>query len=369
MTVLPMMRAAPPPPLPDLLALARNPSVDARQRLLMGVLTLCETQGASEETSTAFGDIFLTIADQIERDIRKVLARRLAEADWAPRAVVEVLMMDEIDIARPLLASSPVLQDEDMMRVLLEATLEHQIEVALRPKLSGRVSDAIIQRGEPATLTALASNRSAQVSREGVRRLVEHSRRIAALRLPLTRHPGLTESLAEQMYQWVGTALRQSIAARFEIDEARLATMTEQAGTEAMTSSRPMAVSPVMDRSERDEMERRLVDKLHTAGQLKAGYLVRAIREKRLGLFLHGLAALSGLPANDIRKALAANSAEALYYACAAVGMDRAVFPAILAEIRHLNDGMPAGDGGSVWHRGQLSTTSALRSFRALIPA
>lgn len=359
-----MMRAAPPPPLPDLLALARNPSVDARQRLLMGVLTLCEAQGASEETSTAFGDIFLTVAGQIERDIRKVLATRLAQADWAPHAVVEVLMMDEIDIARPLLASSPVLQDEDMMRVLLEATLEHQIEVALRPRLSGRVSDAIIDRGEPATLTALASNRTAQISGEGVRRLVEHSRRIAALRLPLTRHPGLTEALAEQMYQWVGIALRQSIASRFEIDEDRLASVVEQATTDAMTPSNTATDSP-----ERDEMERRLIDKLHAAGQLKAGYLVRAIREKRLGLFLHGLAALSGLPATDVRKALSDNSAEALYYACAAIGMDRAVFPAILAEIRHLNDGMPAGDGGSVWHRGQLSPSSALRSFRVLIPA
>lgn len=366
MTVLPMMRAASDSPLPDLLALARNPSVDARQRLLMGVLTLCETQGASEESAKAFGDIFLTVADQIERDIRKALAIRLAKADWAPHAVVEVLMMDDIDIARPLLASSSVVQDEDMMRVLLEATLEHQIEVALRPRLSGRVSDAIIDRGEPATLTALASNRSAQISGEGLRRLVEHSRRIAALRLPLTRHPGLTESLAEQMYQWVGAALRQSIAVRFEIDEERLAGLVEQATADAMASA---VNDATMDSPERYENERRLIDKLHTAGQLKAGYLVRAIREKRLGLFLHGLAALSGLPADDIRKALADNSAEALYYACSAVGMDRAVFPAILAEIRHLNDGMPAGDGGSVWHRGQLSTTSAIRSFRALIPA
>ena len=330
----------------------------------MGVLTLCETQGASEESAKAFGDIFLTVAGQIERDIRKVLATRLAQADWAPRAVVNVLMMDEIDIARPLLASSPVLQDEDMMRVLLEATLEHQIEVALRPRLSGRVSDAIIDRGEPATLTALASNRTAQISGEGVRRLVEHSRRIAALRLPLTRHPGLTETLAEQMYQWVGIALRQSIASRFEIDEDRLATLVDQSVADAIAPSNTAPDSP-----ERDEMERRLIDKLHAAGQLKPGYLVRAIREKRLGLFLHGLAALSGLPAADVRKALSDNSAEALYYACAAIGMDRAVFPAILAEIRHLNDGMPAGDGGSVWHRGQLSPSSALRSFRVLIPA
>jgi hypothetical protein len=215
--------ARPEAPSPgELLSLARNTSPDARQRLLLGVLALCDASPPSGELSPVLGEIFLTLARQAEREVRKALSEKLAHADWAPAALVNVLALDEIEIARPLLASSPILQDDDLLRVMVEASLEHQIAIARRPQISGRVADAVIDRGEPAVLTALATNRTADLSLDGVRRLVEHSRRIAALRAPLTRHPRLTEALAEQMYHWVGTALRQSITARFNVDDKAL---------------------------------------------------------------------------------------------------------------------------------------------------
>ena len=55
-----------------------------------------------------------------------------------------------------------------------------------------------------------------------MRRLVAHSQRIAGLRAPLTRHPRLSEEMAQQLYQWVGQALRQSISERFRIDDRLL---------------------------------------------------------------------------------------------------------------------------------------------------
>lgn len=85
-------------------------------------------------------------------------------------------------------------------------------------------------------------------------------------------------------------------------------------------------------------MERRLIDKLQSAGQLRAGLLIRAVREKRLSLFVHGLAAIGGFTVGQVRTALSASTPEALYYACAAVGIDRAVFPTLLVELRRLND-------------------------------
>lgn len=330
----------------------------------MGVLSLCDATPPTGELSPVLGEIFLNLAGQAERDIRKVLSQRLATVDWAPRALVNVLALDEIEIARPVLAASPILQDDDLMRVLLEATLEHQIEVARRPSLGARVADAIIDRGEPATLTALASNRSAEISLDGVRRLVEHSRRVAALRAPLTRHPRLTEQLAEQMYQWVGEALRQSICARFQVEDSRLRPLVEQAARTALDGARPMAEAA--DDADRDEMERRLVDKLQTAGQLRAGYLIRSVRERRVGLFVHGIAALGGFSVSQVREALAAPTPEALYYACAAVGIDRAVFPALLTEVRLLNDGLPGDGGERVWRQGAISAPSATRAFRAI---
>lgn len=350
-------------PAGELLALARNPSPDARQRLLLGVMALCDASPPAGELSPVLGEIFLTLAKRAEREVRRALAERLAGADWAPPALVNILALDEIEIARPILLSSPVLHDEDLLRVLIEASLEHQIAVARRPHLSGRVADAVIDRGAPAVLAALATNRTAEISGEGLRRLVEHSRRIAALRGPLIRHPRLTQALATEMYQWLGDALRQSIAERFEVDEHKLGAAVYDAVQGVM---RP-AEAGYAETPEREEMERRLAAKLHAAGQLRAGVVVRAARERRMSLAVHTLALLGGFTVAQIRAALAAPSPEALYYACAAVGIDRAVFPGLLAELRLMNHGLPGEEGAAIWLRGGISATSAQRAFRALI--
>ena len=364
--LVPASHSAGPAPRPsDLLALAHNRSTEARERLLLGVVALCDACPPAGELSPVLSEIFLTLARQAEREVRKVLSEKLAHAEWAPAALVNVLALDEIEIARPILESSPILQDEDLLRVLIEASLEHQIAVARRPRISGRVADAVIDRAEPAVLMALTTNRTAEISAEGVRRLVEHSRRIAALRGPLTRHPLLTEALAEQLYQWVGTALRQSIAARFSVDGQALAAAVHDAVDDVM---RPTGPEPdPVDQGDRDEMERRLIDKLQSAGQLRAGLLIRAVREKRLSLFAHGLSALGGFSVGQVRAALSAPTPEALYYACAAVGIDRAVFPTLLVELRKLNDSMPGDRGEPVWLRGALSQSSAARAFKVLI--
>jgi uncharacterized protein (DUF2336 family) len=333
----------------------------------VGVVALCDASPPPEELSPVLGEIFLTLARRAEREVRKVLSERLAHAEWAPAPLVTLLALDEIEIARPILECSPILQDDDLLRVLIEASLEHQIAVARRPGISGRVADAVIDLAEPAVLMALSTNHSAGISLEGVRRLVEHSRRIAALRGPLTRHPLLTEALAEQMYQWVGTALRQSIAARFNVDEQALGAAVHAVVEGIVRPTTPAKAAA--NQYERDEMERRLINKLQAAGQLRAGLLIRAVREKRLSLFAHGLSALGGFTDEQVRSALSAPSPEALYYACAAVGIDRAVFPTLLVELRKFNDLLPGDQGEPVWFRGALSQGSAVRAFKVLIAA
>ena len=64
---------ASPPAYPELLALARNPSPDARERLLLGVISLCDARPPTGELSPVLSEIFLTLARQAEREVRKVL--------------------------------------------------------------------------------------------------------------------------------------------------------------------------------------------------------------------------------------------------------------------------------------------------------
>ena len=332
----------------QLLSLARSREPADRERLLAGIVEMCDAgqargQPTAPEVQILLDSIFMTLVVEAERDIRARLAQSLADATWAPPALINILALDEIEIARPIIARSPILQDHDLIRLLVRATLEHQIEIARRPQLSPAVVDAILAKDESAVLTALASNPTAQISPEGLRRLVDKARDVVALRSPLARHPNLSSDLAEQLYLWVGRALRDSLISRFQLDPDKMALAVE-ASLRAAHAGAPLVDKPTVEQAEdREEMEAALVEKLDAAGQLRPGYLLRVLRERRLPLFLFALARLGRFDVRQVRRAIDSNRPELLALACSAVGIDRSVFPTILAHVRELNGGRPGG--------------------------
>jgi uncharacterized protein (DUF2336 family) len=329
-----------------LVHLARSRTPADRDRLLVALADLCQVGGAATAQPAVqelLSSIFLNLVVEAERDMRRRLAEKLATAEWAPQALINVLALDEIEVARPIIAASPLLKDEDLMRLLLEATIEHQIEVARRPKLGRPVVAAILRQGEPAVLTALAGNPTAELTEPDMRELVAEARRIAALRAPLAKHPKLTSELALQLYVWLGQAMRQALSERFRLDPEALERALAETVQEAHGGIRPQddGMVVVAREGERQEMERRLVDKLHLAGQLRPGYLVRSLREGRLSLFAAALTKLGDVPSEQIRDAIDSPTPELLQQACEQVGIDRSAFPAILQMVRGLNSGRP----------------------------
>jgi uncharacterized protein (DUF2336 family) len=331
-----------------LLQLARSRAPEDRDRLLLALADLCQAGGESAARPAAqefLSSIFMSLVVEAERDMRRRLAEKLAKAEWAPSALINVLALDEIEVARPIIAASPVLKDEDLVRLLVEATIEHQIEVARRPGLGRTVVAAILRQGEPAVLTALAGNPSAELADEDMRALVAEARRVAALRAPLAKHPKLKSELALQLYVWLGQAMRRALLDRFRLDpealEQAIAETIREAHGGVRANDEGLVV--VAREGERQEMERKLVEKLHAAGQLRPGYLVRALREGRLSLFATALAKLGGFELDQVRQAMESPRPDLLQLACAAVGIDRSAFPSILQMVRSLNDGRPGG--------------------------
>jgi len=347
----------------ELVGLAHSRSPGDRDRLLLAVVELAKADaGGGGLTSPAvqglLSSIFMSLVVEAERDIRIRLADRLAAAPWAPPALINVLVLDEIDIAAPVIAKSPVLQDADLVRLLLEATVEHQIEVARRPGIGAPVVAAILDKGEAAVVMALASNLKAALSEGDMQRLVELSRRIAALRAPLARRPELTAELAKQLYAWVGQALRDTLVGRFKLDVAALDAELAHAVKDAHAGHDATAWPSTA--KERVEMERRLVAKLRDSGQLRPAYLVRALREQRLPLFESALCALGGFTHEDVQEALDASAPDRLALACAAVGIDKSAFGPMLQMVRQLNGGRPGG--------GAVAAERAMVTFSLFTP-
>jgi len=358
----------------SLLELAKSRAPADRERLLLGIVELCDAGDgagamASPQIQALLNSIFLGLVAGAEREIRKRLADKLSSVEWAPAALINVLALDEIEIARPVIAASPLLKDADLIRLLIEATIEHQIEVARRPNLGAAVVAAILQAARPAVMTALASNHSAELAPADMQRLVKAAREIAPLRVPLAAHPQLTGELAMQLYIWVGQALRESLADRFRLDPKLIEAALAQSVHEAHLSV-PLGKGPVVlaRDDEREAMEQRLIEKLHAAGQLRPGYLVRSLQEGRLSQFVVALATLGRFESGHIQRVIDSDRPELLGLACAAVGIDRSVFPSILEMIRGLNGGRPGGglDGArrAVGAFGPVTPQIAATAFR-----
>lgn len=304
-----------------LIHMARHHESGDRERLLLSIVDLCASArgGASETLQPLLASLII----DAEPALRRMLARKIAAGCWATPSLVMSLALDSIEIAQPVIAASPVLQDHHLVLILAEGDIEHQVEVARRPSIGPPVIAAILQRGEPAVLNALAANVQAPLSRHDLGLLVAASEQIAALRSPLARHPHLGEDLARRLHGWSGTALRRTLEQRFFLDPDDLA------GSQRAGSS--------------EDMERRVIEKLAAAGQLRPGYLLRALKEGRLSLFLAALSALGGFQPGHVRRAVDSEAPELLGLACAAIGIDRSAFPAILSMVRQLNAGFPGG--------------------------
>jgi uncharacterized protein (DUF2336 family) len=348
-----------------MLSLARSPAPGDRDRLLLGLADLCERQACEGPHAQALvRDVFMGLIGRVERDIRARLAEKLAGASWAPHDLVLYLARDEIDVARALIAQSPVLNEQDLVRLLVEAAIEHQIEVARRPHLGSSVVNAILDQGSPDVLTALAGNASAELSPLAMERLVAFSQTVAGLRAPLARHPALTTDLGAMLYAWVGEALRRSLLDRFAVDGPAFGAAVAAAVNEARGAP---GDGMSLETDERAAMDRRVVAKLKAGGQLRPGLLLRSLRDGKLTLFTIALAELGGFTTDEVRQAMDAASPEFLSLACAAVGVDRSAFRSLLGLLRPLNNGRPGAENEAASLSGALTLLdrdSAGRAFR-----
>lgn len=340
----------------DLVQLARRNDPASRARLLDTMVELCQMPSADPAARALIGSLFTDLVRKAERDIRLALSNRLAHVDWAPRTLVNLLALDEIEIAGPVIFESPVLTEADLLEILRVAPMDHRVAVAGRPNLGAQVAAAILDGGEGEVLTALAGNHSAQLGDEGMSRLVEASRRVVALRAQLARHPSLTPDLAARLYEWVGEALQTAIRGRFELDPAVLRAAVGKAIETAMTG-------PVVAEDDEESL-RRLVDKLQAAGQLRQGTLFRLLRERRPRMFCIALGKLADLDPAAVRRSMDASNPELLALACAGAGLDRGVFLHLLEGVREINGGLPGGGA-----EGSRRALGAFAPFPATVAA
>lgn len=326
--------ASGPQDIESLIALAEDRSEAARKTLVDNIsdLFLADEGRLNDHERALMLDIIAKLLGSIEAEIRRQLSDRLADADWAPADLVVMLANDDIEIARPILEASTVLQDEDLIEIVRSRAREHRLAIALSRSLSEDVSDAIVDAGgeEDDVLEALIRNPNAELSRAAMDYLVAESERRDGFQEPLLRRADMPPDLAHKMFWWVGAALRE-----FVLNDYDLSAHVIEPAIEGATAA-GLARHGTAGNAGMRESAGRLAGVMDESGNLNVPVLLRLLEQGRIQAFMAGLAQLSGVSFDTVDRIVLDQGGEALALICRMIGTDRSQFTRISLLIKKI---------------------------------
>ncbi len=159
-----------------------------------------------------FDQVIGLLTDAIEARARARLAERLADLPNAPQELMRKLSRDEIVVARPVLARSTRLSDDDLIAAARKGGRDHMLAISERRELSEPVTDVLVEEGDRVVVNAVASNPGARFSDKGYDALVAQSRNDALLHAAVGRRHDIPPRHMEALFELAKAAARQRLA-------------------------------------------------------------------------------------------------------------------------------------------------------------
>ena len=293
-----------------LLTLARQRSAAGRSKLAATISDLFTGGGdtlTDHERAMMF-EILHNIVKDAEMEVRKVISTRLADSEDAPIELITLLGNDDIEVAFPILTESKVLQDENLIEIIRNRTLEYQMAVAIRNSVSENVTDALVETGDERVIKTLLQNENANISNATMEFLVEQSQRIDSFQEPILHRKELSPEMAKRMYAWVSAALRKYIVENTSIDPAGIDDLIEDAITETIDNT---------GASKSEE----LAKELNKIGKVSPGLMIRALQEGEIRLFVNLMSEGADLRDDLVMRFVLEPGGEGLAVACKAIGL------------------------------------------------
>jgi len=303
-----------------LLVLAPRRGQADRNELFEKVALLLEERDATLNVGerSLMTDILHNLVKNVEMTIRVNLAERLVDSATAPRELINLLANDEIEVAHPILSSSEILNNPELINVVKHRTLQHQLAVAMRKNLAEEVSEALVETGNEHVIVTLINNDDAQISEQVLNFLAEESKRIDRYQGPLLQREDLPTHLAVKMYGWVSEALRHHIVKNFNVVVSEVDGIIKEAVNELQTD--------VIATAHKASPAEELVDRLLEEDRLTPAFLVMTLRQGEINLFEIAFAKRVNLRIDLMRVLLYHRGAEGAAIACRSADMDLETF-------------------------------------------
>jgi uncharacterized protein (DUF2336 family) len=256
-------------------------------------LFLVTAQGLTEEQIGVFDVVIGRLASAIEARARAELSHRLADVGNAPHGVVMMLALDEIEVARPVLARSPRLTEQDLVTVASQKSQEHLLAITQRPRLSEPVTDFLVLRGNQQVSHAVASHPAAQLSRRGMSLLLTRAKRDESLMTVLSGRGDMPPDLMSQLVAVAKDAARERLVETVPAEEAAQAQAAVDGAAQEILA--PEAVAEVGAEVQRFEAALAEVRALEAARKLNEAEVLAFAEAGKLEHVICAVAIITGL--------------------------------------------------------------------------
>jgi uncharacterized protein (DUF2336 family) len=262
------------------------------------------------------GAVLALLVRDVERSVRQALAESVAASPNLPPEVAERLARDAIEVARPILERSPVLRDETLIGIVRTHAMQYALAVAGRAHLSGALSDALADTGQPPVVLRLVGNGGAELSARTLQRIADDYRGDRAIQDRLVERPVLPLELIEQLVALVGERLEWELVRGRAITLAEARTIMAGARQRAAAGwSGGGAGGPVGPRPQEGGFGRR-----HLAAALDPERALAFLRDGQTGSFEAAVATLAGIGHARARQLLYGADRRALAALCLRAG-------------------------------------------------
>ena len=314
--------------LETLVELAHETSSERRRELLREIteVFLDDPSSYNSTESQYFGEIMGKVAYDLERQVREELAAKLAAEAAAPPDLIKRLAGDEIEVARPVITESPVLQESDLIDIAESQGQEHLMAMTERTDIGERLSDVIVDKGDDRVVEGLVRNETAQIGRNTMEKVVARAESSEALQEPLVDRPDLPADLMKDMLAFVTEDIKNKILEQTNaVNSEKLDELLGDVGSKLENQAE-------MRNSGKSKPEM-LIATLLATGQLNEAKLVELARQRQVPELICGLSELAELDIPTTRRAIMDRTGEGLAIVCKSCGFSQTTFSTLVNHV------------------------------------
>lgn len=252
----------------DVAKLLQDPNSENRATAAEKVAGTFSGDSLSEAERAIAEDIFRAMVKDAAVRVREALSDSLKDNPMVPHDVATALAKDVESVAMPMIESSSVLTDEDLVEIVNTRSVDVQKAVAGRATVSERVADALVDTEDEDVVAALVGNAGARMNEGTFDRVLDQFGDSEKVNAPMAHREDLPVAVSERLVTLVSEQLRDHIMTNHEISPTTAADLL-------LESREKATVSLVEGGNQRTVQE--LVDQLAANGRLTPTLMLRAL--------------------------------------------------------------------------------------------